>query len=381
MRCRGFGKAAILAAMSQKTVLCALLFAGMAIFAAAPALADDSAASIAAGGLVPRRETRIVMAKEVLRISPDKIVVDYDFRNDTDQDVTTEVAFPVPPYTYGPESPDITDASFSDFKLLIDGKTVAFQTEAKATLDAKDVTAILTDDKIDIASFGHIRQPDPGSGQMQTPDVSRLPQAEQKRLTTIGLFDAEDGWGLWTVHLQYHWTQTFPAHSTVHIQHQYTPVEGSELMPIDTLKYVSEHKQPGGDADTVQYELQDIQRLESLCPDPSFLSGLIKQMVASQPDSGELAQPHWVDFILTSANTWRQPIEDFTLIVERGKPELEKDQNVVSLCTPQNVPVTKLDANTFQLHLTNFVPKDELRIGYFDVPQAAPAPASPVQSH
>jgi hypothetical protein len=367
--------------MSQKTVLCALLFAGMAIFAAAPALADDSAASIAAGGLVPRRETRIVMAKEVLRISPDKIVVDYDFRNDTDQDVTTEVAFPVPPYTYGPESPDITDASFSDFKLLIDGKTVAFQTEAKATLDAKDVTAILTADKIDIASFGHIRQPDPGSGQMQTPDVSRLPQAEQKRLTTIGLFDAEDGWGLWTVHLQYHWTQTFPAHSTVHIQHQYTPVEGSELMPIDTLKYVSEHKQPGGDADTVQYELQDIQRLESLCPDPSFLSGLIKQMVASQPDSGELAQPHWVDFILTSANTWRQPIEDFTLIVERGKPELEKDQNVVSLCTPQNVPVTKLDANTFQLHLTNFVPKDELRIGYFDVPQAAPAPASPVQSH
>jgi hypothetical protein len=368
--------------MHLKIVLCALTFcAGLALLAAVPTLADDSAASIAAGGLVARRETRIVMAKEVLRISPDKIVVDYDFRNDTDQDVTTEVAFPVPPYSYGPESPDITDASFSDFKLLVDGKTVAYQTEAKATLNGKDVTAVLTADNIDIASFGHIRQPDPASGQMQTPDVSRLPQAEQQRLATLGLFDAEDGWGLWTVKLQYHWTQTFPAHSTVHIQHQYTPVDGGELMPIDTLKYVSESKQPTGDADTVQYELQDMQRLESLCPDPAFLSGLIKQMVASQPDSGELAQPHWVDFILTSANTWKQPIEDFTLIVERGKPELEKDQNVVSLCTPQNAPVTKIDANTFQVHLANFVPKDELRIGFFDVPQPAPAPASPSQSH
>src|SRR5208282_5001655 len=150
---------------------------------------------------------------------------------------------------------------------------------------------------------------------------------------------------------------------TVHIQHQYTPVEGSELMPIDTLKYVSEQKQPTGDPDTVKYELQDMQRLQSLCPDPSFLSGLIGQMVASGPDSGQLAQPHWVDFILTSANTWKQPIEDFTLIIDRGKPEREIDQNFVSLCSPQNAPVTKIDANTFQVHLTNFVPQSELRIG------------------
>ena len=98
--------------------------------------------------------------------------------------------------------------------------------------------------------------------------MARLPQAEQQRLAKLGLFDAEDGWGLWTVHLQYHWTQTFPAHSTVHIQHQYTPVEGSELMLVDTLKNVSGHKQPTGDADTVKYALEDMQRLEALCPDP-----------------------------------------------------------------------------------------------------------------
>jgi len=87
--------------MSRKIDLCTLVFAaGVAFFVVAPAWPDDSAASIAPGGLVARRERRIVMAKKVLRISPEKVVVDYDFRNDTDQDVTTEVAFPIPPYGY-----------------------------------------------------------------------------------------------------------------------------------------------------------------------------------------------------------------------------------------------------------------------------------------
>lgn len=72
----------------------AVVLAALAL--AATVFADDSAAAISAGGLVPRRETRIVMAKEVPRIGMKKIVVDYDFRKDSDQDVTTEVAFPVP---------------------------------------------------------------------------------------------------------------------------------------------------------------------------------------------------------------------------------------------------------------------------------------------
>jgi hypothetical protein len=370
--------------MHPRTILCALAYsAGMAFFAAAPAPADDSAASIAAGGLVPRRETRIVMAKEVLRISPGKVQVDYDFRNDTDEDVTTEVAFPIPPYRYWPEGLPISDASFSDFKLFVNGKPMAYQIEAKATLNGKDVTAILTADKIDIASFGHVRETNGALLEIHTPDFERMPKTEQQHLAQMGLFDVEDGWvkGNWEARLQYHWTQTFPAHSTVHIQHQYAPVEGAELMLPDTLENVSGHKQPSGDADTVKYELQDMQLLEGLCPDPSLLSGMIAGIQASAPGYGQYAHPHWVDFILTSANTWKQPIEDFTLIVERGKPEEENTQTFVSFCSPQNAPVQKLDANTFQVHLTNFVPQSELRIGFFDVPQPAPAPASPGQSH
>jgi hypothetical protein len=369
-------KSAILSAMIRLTVCSAVaLAAGFAFFVPAPGLADDSAASIAAGGLVARRETRIVMAKEVLQISPVLIIVDYDFRNDTDQDVTTEVAFPVPPYTYSPETPPISDESFADFRLSIDGKGVAYQTEAKATLNGNDVTAILTADKIDIPTYGRLT--DNGGSNPATPDIQRLPQAEQQRLAQLGLYDAADGWGLWTVHLQYHWTQTFPAHSTVHIEHQYAPVEGGELMLPDTLQNVSQHKHPTGDPDTVKYDIEDMQRLQSLCPDPGFLSSLISGIATSSQGYGQYAHPRWVDFILTSANTWKQPIEDFTLIVERGKPEEDDTQVFISFCSPQDSPVTKLDADRFQVHLTNFVPKDELRIGYFDVPIAKTAPPAP----
>jgi hypothetical protein len=98
-------------------------------------LADDGAASIAAGGLVPRREVRIVMEKEVLSISEKRVVVDYDFRNGSAEDVITEVAFPVPPYKDDIEAPTVSLQSFSDFRLFVnDGKPAAFNIEAKATL-------------------------------------------------------------------------------------------------------------------------------------------------------------------------------------------------------------------------------------------------------
>src|ERR1700733_6346931 len=108
------------------------------------ARADDSAASIAAGGLVPRHEARIVMAKEVLLISLNKIVVDYDFRNDSNQDVTTEVAFPIPPYTNDWVEQDLAQQSFADFHVWVYHEPAEFKSEAKAFLKGKDVTALLT---------------------------------------------------------------------------------------------------------------------------------------------------------------------------------------------------------------------------------------------
>ena len=339
------------------------------------ALADDTAVAIAAGGLVSRRETRIIMAKEVLRISDKKVVVDYDFRNDTDEDVTTEVAFPVPPYENEFPEGDAHTQSFESFRLWVNGKPARYQSEVKATLKGKDVTGLLEADHIDIPTFGHVDDTTEDAhhvAQILVPDFTRLPKAEQSRLFREGLFEnqAETAFSLYKVHLQYHWTQAFPAHSTVHIRHEYAPVEGwIDDMPVDALQLALT---PGtAQKDAKSWSDSGAKEIARFCPEPELLQGMIRRFSEDKStfDNGKYFQTHWVDFILTSANAWRRPIEDFTLIIER--PQLEQDRKtLVSFCSPENGKVEKLDADHFQVHLTNFVPTAELHIGFFDVPVA-----------
>jgi hypothetical protein len=343
--------------------------------------ADDGAASIAAGGLVARRETRIVMAKEVLHISEKKVVVDYDFRNDTDEDVTTEVAFPVPPYKNYWNERDTAEQAFTDFKLEIDGTPARFQAEANAMVKGKDVTSVLNADKIDIATFGHFDQEK--SGMNRTPDLARLPERERKKLIALGLFDANQDYAdaTWTVHLQYHWTQTFPAHASVHIRHEYSPVIGYSGVAPGEISYALNPNSSDPVLKTYSVDQPANERLSSFCADSPTLhaleSGLQrKEESIKDPQDRTYAElgRQWVDFILTTANTWKQPIQDFTLIIERPKED-PVERALISLCSPG--PVERLDADHFQVHLTNFVPKAELHIGFFGVPSAAVSQSKP----
>jgi hypothetical protein len=340
--------------MNRKAVLRVLVIAvAWCLVASMPALADDSAAAIAAGGLVPRRETRIVMAREVLQISEKKVVVDYDFRNDTAEDVTTEVAFPIPPYTNDIDGPAASQQSFSDFQLEIGGKAVPFMTEAQATLNGKDVTALLLANQIDIPTFGHIVDMVNSKHEevIDSPDFSRLPQSTKDQLVKAGIFELTPApIGRWTVHLQYHWTQTFPAHSTVHIRHEYSPVAGFTQIP--SVSAASE-------------------LMDGFCADASLVNSLNH---AQKQNTGQYVTifPQWVDFILTSANTWRQPIEDFTLIIERPQPR-QGGKLLISFCSPADGKVEKTGVDLLQVHLTNFVPASELHIGFFEVPLAKAA--------
>ena len=339
-------------------------------------LADDSAAAIAAGGLVPRRETRIVMAKEVLRISLKKIVVDYDFRNDTDQDVTTEVAFPIPPYANEfADGPALEEQSFQSFKLWVNGKPVNYESEATATLDGKDVTSILKANHIDIPTFGHFVDKVDSTHQevIDSPDFNRLSKSTRDQLVKTKIFEVDGApWGKWTVHLQYHWTQTFPAHTTVHIRHEYSPVVGFTQVTFTTVEDFLAHFTTGLSADSSQDE---VKLLAGFCADRPFLSRLSRQLRESYSQAKTaderfytgIGYPNWVDFILTTANTWQQPIEDFTIIIER--PTTVQDRKtLISFCSPMNGKVEKLDADHVQVRLTDFIPASELHIGFFELP-------------
>jgi len=314
--------------------------------------ADDGAASIAAGGVVVMtREPRIVMAKEVLQISVTKVIVDYDFRNDSDEDITTTVAFPIPDYKMTEQEP--SKQGFDDFQLWVDGVPTRYVVETRAFLKETEYTGLLTEMNVDIGSFGHSTDFD------HSLDVLRLMAAQRKKLVNAGLIDKDDDGGtrangqpLWRVKKKYYWQQTFPAHKTVHVRHVYTPVLGWS----NSIKYAL-GRNPS--------DRTSIEEMRSFCID-----GALNKTLQQIADSKEKDGPYsYVDFILTTANTWKTPIEDFTLVVERphwknvrGESDLA---DYVSFCW--DGPVTKIDADHFSAHAVNLVPSKELRIGFLRI--------------
>lgn len=334
-------------------------------FGIAPAHGDDGAASVAAGGLVlMKREPRITMAKEVLRIGGPKVVVAYDFRNDSDEDITTVVAFPVPRYG-SDDRGDRDPALFDDFMLSVAGQRQPFTIESRAFVGKREVTALLRREHLDIATFGH-RGAD---GRAQ--DWEHLSNISKQRLVAAGVVAAE-AYGtavpLWAVEKKYYWTQTFPARQTVHIEHSYSPVYGG----TNSVGYGLEAEHEKHPDENAKYLVEEIQ---SLCLEPPLKKRLLD--LSRRPDRE--VPFDYVDFILTTANTWKTPIEDFTLIVERPKPDKliaskttrgPSNEALVSFCW--DGPVTKTGPDHFEAHLTGFVPKKELRVGFVSVDRIDP---------
>lgn len=347
------------------------LLAAILLILTTPALyADDGAASIAAGGLVlMRREPRITMAKEVLEISPQLVRVDYDFRNDSDAVITTEVAFPIPAYKFGDDGDTVGDPSFHHFKLYVNGKALSYQVESRAYVGKRDVTDLLHREHIDISTFGHWDVDVHDYGDLGA-DFKHASHSSQQRLLDAGAYD-KDQEPAWTVEKKYHWTQTFPAHTTIHIRHEYAPVLGA----TSNIRYDfdAESMPTGKRTENESYLANEV---ASVCLDPA-----LHQSLFALSHRDDVSAPiMYVDFILTTANTWKTPIEDFTLIVDRPTPDtphLSKpaataipSKSLISFCW--DGPVLKTDPEHVTAHRTNFVPASELRVGFIQVTQHDP---------
>lgn len=328
----------------------------------APLCANDSAASTAAGGIQLKREARIEMAKERLTIGTSKVIVEYEFRNDTDAEIATDIAFPIPPYAYEYDDPG-APRGFDDFKLWVDDKPVKYATEIHATVKGKDLTDALAKYKIDINSFGHVSDK---SGDPISTDVSKLSPAAHAELRTLGLIEKEYDYPNWTIVKTYYWHQVFPAHGVLHVRHEYKPVigftqiHGDELDPTKRAAQLAKLK-PGNPDDVGM--LDTLKRVDQACIDPS----LAKKLLIANPSHKEDADwslMRWVDYILTTANSWKTPIHDFELIIEKPPLQFPGRTSYVSVCWDE--PLEKVDAIHFRSHIADFVPSKELQVTYLE---------------
>lgn len=340
-----------------------LIPALLALFAH-PAIANDGIGGLTATGLTFGQTEAVQMAEEDLFISQSEIRVSYLFKNITDQDVTGEVIFPLPPIhvSYPLHSdmnlpPDPARENLVNFTALVDGQAVEVATDVVAVVDTpyaegnpglhydtpgRDVTAQLTGYGIPLTlDFAAL-----------TKALLALPAEKRAELTAAGLVNFYDDQGstdgyptlaepAWALVWRYHWTQTFPAGAEVRIAHEY------------------EHYPPGSvfgwepDAapdDSYRAVLED-----EYCIDEGTSRAMSKALkITDQGETMYYGTAWYLDYVLRTANSWAGPIGKFRLTVDKGDTK-----NVVSLCMDG---LKKTGPTTFMVEKTDYTPERDLRV-------------------
>jgi len=248
-------------------------------------------------------------------------------------------------------------------------------------VNGADLAPLLAKYNIDAASFGHF-----DVGDNHSDEFAKLPPAAKDELVRAGLFqvDGEETVPVWHVLKTYHWTQIFPAGKILHVRHEYTPMAGFNFLHAEDLNDAARKAKieearrklsAGKDPQSDKYELEGLtyldDRLSSACIEPSLARAIAARINARKADPKAVQNYNvyvgatWVDYILTTANSWKTPIGDFELTVEKPASNNSSGAPVLtSFCWEG--PVEKLDATHFVARAHDFVPKDELHVFFFD---------------
>lgn len=308
-----------------------------AFLLAAPAAANDSVASMGAGGLVLERTDGIEMRSEDLYVSAAEIRVRYRFYNRTAQAISTIVAFPMPDLKGGLESDvAIEDPLQMPFTTTVNGRRAATNVEQKAVLNGVDHSGLLRG----------LGVPPSPRGEATLQALAALPRPQIDMLVEMGLIE-DRSWTdggvrhlelapLWTLKTTHYWTQVFPAGAELDVRHRYVPAVGGSAGSI-----FGDPALEGG-----EYAREDVDRY---CADDAFRAGA-RRMRAR----GLYLTDTWVDYVLTTGANWAEPIGEFRLVVDKGS-----SRNLVSFC---GEGVRRISPTRFEMRRTNFTPTRDLSV-------------------
>jgi hypothetical protein len=319
-------------------IACALAGAGTA-------LANDSVAETAAGGLVLVRNHYIDMVSEDLYLSRLEVRVRYVFRNRAPRDVRVTIAFPMPDRDLSAEEGEEV-AWPSDFRTRVAGRPVRMEVERRATLRGADYSALLTRLGVPLTPASH--------GDSVYRALEALPRAAQDRLARLRLADfaTDPGTGrrmatpFWTVRETWHWDQTFPAGRDLVIEHRYRPGLGGSA---GSGLYSAELRQN-------DYERERIARY---CIDADFLAA-VERMAAQSAGGTPWLSEDWLSYVLTTGANWRSPIGDFRLVIDKGDP-----RTLVSFC---GEGVRRISPTQFEIRRRNWRPTRDLHVLFLHSP-------------
>jgi hypothetical protein len=302
------------------------------------ARANDTLATLGAGGLVPLKSSTVVMESEKLHITLHRVTVDYVFRNITSQDVDAIVAFPLPELDGAAlevspiELPSKDPTNFMSFKLTVGGASVSPKVEIRAFKKEEDITERLK-------SFGlpvSVLDPHMKAAIMKLPKA-QLSQLEQEHwiVNEGSEADVKTGqwiWPWWQTRIQFYWTQHFPANSTVRVSHTYMPVVGGSYIDDDGSHIA--------------------QRYCGATALPAITQ--LKTKVAERQEPGLSLWWRSLQYILTTANNWSGPIKHFHLEIDSDSPD-----DILLTCMPS---VQRTSPTRYEFDASDFHPDRNLDI-------------------
>ena len=304
--------------------------------------ANDGVAGLEAGELVLGHSDAVEMAEEDLYLSRDQVRLRYLFRNHSDLDVTTLVMFPLPPihmeedfeYGFTPAHRDPADPV--GFRLWIDGKAMPVSVKAVAvTPEGRNVTALLQKWQIPLLFL----TPDEAAYDQLHAHLDALPPAAMAELRAAGaIYDDPQFVANWTTRLTYYWEMTFPAGAEVELRHAYAPVPEAFIFGA--------------------YDMENAELAREVCMDDAFRAAVLARFGQGDYTTSTAYQ---LDYILTTANSWRGPIGRFHLTVDKGAPEM-----LVSLCRDG---IRKTGATTFEWWAENWRPEADLHLLFVAPPE------------
>jgi hypothetical protein len=318
--------------------------ASLFVMHGAPAPANDSTASLDAGGLRLTYNPNIRVASEDLYLSRKEVRVAYRFHNTGDRDISTLVAFPLPVMDIGEAGNYVFEGkdpiNVIDFRGDVVGpsgaRPIESSVEVKATRFGVDVTDVLKRHGIPLTM--RARNGD-GKDKLYA-KLDNLPDDAKRELDRYGVVDWHTSFGAdgkphanvhWEVHITFYWFQTFPAGQTIEVTHRYHPVPRYFFFSKDDLASAGMRR--------------------SYCMDQAFVRSAQTGLRQSRQ---ELLKGYELKYVLTTAGNWLGPIGKFRLVVEKSSPEA-----LVSLCAKG---IKRTGPTTFELSQDNYSPGEDLKI-------------------
>jgi Domain of unknown function (DUF4424) len=335
--------------MTQHRARFRFAFLAALIFAATPSRADDSTASLRAGGLALEKTDKIALVSEDLYLSPTAVKVAYRFRNLTNVDVETIVAFPMPDITGSVDMaiaiPDPASDNFLRFVTRVDGKPVDSQVEQRAFLTAEGKPEVEITDRLKSLSVPLVPTVEAAGA-----TLSKLSAQQRKALADaeivypldvdLGKAAHVDWVPLWTLRSKFWRKQIFPAGRDVSVEQTYTPGTGSQ----STLSFGAPDLSA---AQAAHYR-------ETYCTEGPFTSTVQSlYRKANAPNSQLSAYEEYLSYVITSGANWAGPIGTFRLVIDKG------DTTLVSFC---GEGVRKIGPTTFEMIAKDYTPKRDIDV-------------------